>query len=838
MKKVFYNTLMLTIATINFAQTTGTDYNKTIALWAFDEQEGIYPSSVLSDLSDNDYPLVIGPGAMIVPGKFGNALKPVKQPKVEIKEDKKEARFGLAKLPVREGRSVEPMTWFNSNFAALMTSGETHLRKQVGFAQVTQTKLNLGDFDWTVEFWLMPSGVRNEDGTIFEIGTGPRGENKIYTSLKLNKDLSHFVFHNQPGGGIVEIPTSISVDEWHHLAFVYESASNQLKHFVDGRLINALINIELRALPSGEEDYMSVGRNGLWNEPLQGIIDELRFSEGAVYTTNFNVPGSHSYLYKLQPQTGIKAGPKLLFDNSSADSDEPVKLGDRKHLFIDDALLEKIGAVEFVVNPPKLDKLVLTGIKGAFRKHLNVLDDDDGNVRIYTTVDDDYLAVWVSDDGINFSAPDLPNGKYKKHNNIVLHSSVGMGMVFKDPNAPKEQRWKYISDYHRRAVTLFYSEDGYEFKRYKQPVLPFRSGSQCNIYYDDQKQNYTAFHRSDFGRTRAGDTQRDFVMTETKNLLKPWPFVPLTPEETRERAKNKRVADLIPWYLDNGPLTPGGFAMEYPWIFSPNDSLDPRETDIYVPKAMKYPWAPDTYVSFPVIYFHYENSLPLTRLIVGEEERQKGSGPLESQFAGSRNGIDWLRYPRPTYVGIGEHSGIDFKTSYIAHGMVKRGNQIWQYCFSEPHYHSPWEKIPEQRSVYRLIQRLDGFVSIDSPYDKEAYVVTKPFTFAGNRLLLNIDTDAAGYAQVGFLDENGKDIEGFSIDDCIYINGDFIETEVEWMKNRHEINKISSEDEEIGETFSDKVITGKDVSELEGKTVQLIFRMRGSKLYAMQFDDR
>ena len=78
-----------------------------------------------------------------------------------------------------------------------------------------------------------------------------------------------------------------------------------------------------------------------------------------------------------------------------------------------------------------------------------------------------------------------------------------MGMVFIDPNAPKEERWKYISDYHRRAVFLFYSEDGYNFKRYKQPVLPFRSGSQANIYYDDQKQVYTAFHRSDFGRTES-----------------------------------------------------------------------------------------------------------------------------------------------------------------------------------------------------------------------------------------------------------------------------------------------------------------------------------------------
>jgi hypothetical protein len=89
--------------------------------------------------------------------------------------------------------------------------------------------------------------------------------------------------------------------------------------------------------------------------------------------------------------------------------------------------------------------------------------------------------------------------------------------------------------------------------------------------------------------------------------------------------------------------------------------------------------------------------------------------------------------------------------------------------------------------------------------------VTKPLTFEGNRLVLNIDTDATGYAQVGFQDESGNPIEGFTVDDCVYINGDFVDKEVEWLRK------------------------GFDVSELEGRTVRLVFRMRGSKLYAMQF---
>lgn len=93
-------------------------------------------------------------------------------------------------------------------------------------------------------------------------------------------------------------------------------------------------------------------------------------------------------------------------------------------------------------------------------------------------------------------------------------------------------------------------------------------------------------------------------------------------------------------------------------------------------------------------------------------------------------------------------------------------------------------------------------------------MVTKPFVFEGNQLCLNIDTNAIGYAQLGFLDVRRRPIEGFSVDGCFYINGDFVRGAVEWLG------------------------AGADVSSLAGQTVRLVFRMRGSKLYAMQFVER
>ena len=443
-----------------------------------------------------------------------------------------------------------------------------------------------------------------------------------------------------------------------------------------------------------------------------------------------------------------------------------------------------------------------------------MLEDEDGLIRLYNGTEDDALAVRTSRDGIHWEEPDLGRGKYRGRRNIVIPEPVGTGTVLMDPNAPPEERWKYISGFHDRGIYLYSSPDGWSFKRQRTSVLPFRSASQSTVYYDDQRQLYVGHHRSDSAASPSGKTQREFVLTEVWDLLAPWPFRPVDMTETVEAAKTKRLKRIKPWYLDNGPLTPGSIGIEYPRIFSPDDSFDPVGTDIYVPKAIKYTWAPDTYLAFPLLYFHYWGDGPMTRQVLGAEERGRGSGPIECQLAVSRDGKIWRRYPRPAYIGIGRYGGLDIHQVYMAQGLVRRGEEIWQYFYGTFAYHSKWHEGSLPSALYRVVQRLDGFVSADSSYDRLGTMRTRPITFEGNRLVLNIDTEATGYAQVGILDETGEPIEGFALDECVYINGDFIETTVEWIKS------------------------GEDLSSLSGKVVQLEFRMRGSKLYAMQFAER
>ena len=482
-------------------------------------------------------------------------------------------------------------------------------------------------------------------------------------------------------------------------------------------------------------------------------------------------------------------------------------LNDRKYLFIDDALIAKSESLSFNVNPPRFAEKVLEGVNN----HLIVWEDDSGLIRMYGRVQGGRLAVFTSRDGVHWDKPVI-DAQAKGTQNVVIDEPVGLGTIFVDPNAPPEERIKYLTGYDGRAVFVYSSPDGYHFTRNETAALPFRAASQSIAYYDDQRQKYVAFHRTDMPETVGGHTERSFVMTETTDVLRPWPFKPVSLAEHLEIAKHRRIGAKLPWYLDNGPLTPPGFGVEYPVVFGPQDGFDPIATDIYVPKNLKYPWASDTYFAFPVMYFHYHDDGPLVRQELGKRDRNRGSGPLETQIAVSRDGLHWKRYPRPAYIGIGRHAGLDIHKNYIAHGMVHRGEEIWQYYLGSEQYHSSWGKDGRE-AVFRVVQRFDGFISADTPYTGGSFT-TRPLTFSGNQLVLNIDTGATGYAQIGILDENGKPIEGYGVDDCIYVNGDFMETPVEWMK------------------------MGTDLSSLAEKPVQLVVRSRGTKLYSLQFVKR
>ena len=110
---------------------------------------------------------------------------------------------------------------------------------------------------------------------------------------------------------------------------------------------------------------------------------------------------------------------------------------------------------------------------------------------------------------------------------------------------------------------------------------------------------------------------------------------------------------------------------------------------------------------------------------------------------------------------------------------------------------------------------MGGFVSVDAPYEREGGLTTHPLRFQGSRLVLNVDAGATGYLQVGFEDEAGRPVPGFGVDDCVYVNGNHVEHEVRWLGADGKVHA--------------------DVSALAGRPVRMVFRLRGTALYAFQF---
>ena len=70
-----------------------------------------------------------------------------------------------------------------------------------------------------------------------------------------------------------------------------------------------------------------------------------------------------------------------------------------------------------------------------------------------------------------------------------------------------------------------------------------------------------------------------------------------------------------------------------------------------------------------------------------------------------------------------------------------------------------------RRGVFRSVQRIDGFISADFAY-AGGTLITKPFTFSGSKLLLNVNTAAPGEGRVAILDEAGSELPQFAMNDC------------------------------------------------------------------------
>ena len=428
-----------------------------------------------------------------------------------------------------------------------------------------------------------------------------------------------------------------------------------------------------------------------------------------------------------------------------------------------------------------------------------------GSWRFYYRVslgeDNSCLGIAVSSDGIDWERPDLGVVDFdgSKANNLVSTDLLraNEGCVFVDPSAPDEHRFKMIGhSQEEHGMFVLTSPDGLRFTRHPGNLLPFIMDNHSTSFYDSRIGKYVIYSRG-WDRDRPIpplDGSRTVIRIETDNLFVPLPF--------DENAPN-------PWPPSKKQEGLGHYGMrrvnkELPSVISPDD-LDPPEADIYQAAGVQY--LPDAYLAFPSLYYHHP----------WYPEGFINDGYLDLQFASSRDGIGWRRDFRGGYVRLDLPEGPCTKMMHMLVGMIPNGDRLSQYHVGGRRSHGEgrtpdaWsERQPPKLGdpmVFRLEQRMDGFVSADSAYSG-GILVTKPFELKSKTLKINIDTSASGDAFAALVGEDSSTIPGFEVTDSDRIQGNNTQYELSWKG-------------------------GSDLSRFVGKRIKLLLKSRHAKLFAV-----
>jgi len=423
------------------------------------------------------------------------------------------------------------------------------------------------------------------------------------------------------------------------------------------------------------------------------------------------------------------------------------------------------------------------------------------------------IAYARSSDGINWEKPDLGLVEIygTRKNNIVLgHGFGGIKgathgcMVFLDPLAPSDQRFRLVSNPQElgKYLHLFSSPDGIHWKLTHRDILKFSGerhhlDSQNVIFWDERINKYVAYVRRNL--RPVGSQGRNIARAESTSLT--------------------RFAD-----VEDCPVVLG-FDSEDPQHYDPVNKTTIQVADFYTNGTFKYPWAQDAYYMFPSEYFHYGTFLKDFR-----KGQPVNAGSLDSRFAASRDGIMWKRYDRRVFVELGMKHEWDSRSIYMAYGVVPANNEneMFMYYYGSNTLHG-WDRDDQHRErnkrllrriggapeteihgISRLVIRRDGFVSVKADYTGGQFL-TPVLSFTGDELALNVNTSAVGQVQVEILDENNKPIPGYTLEDC------------DQIYTANEINRVVKWN---GEST---------VSKLAGKPIRLHFVMRDADLYAFQF---
>jgi len=448
-----------------------------------------------------------------------------------------------------------------------------------------------------------------------------------------------------------------------------------------------------------------------------------------------------------------------------------------RHLFLDPAILKETKGAELRVNPPSRSEIVIRADKPWEQLMISfflTVREEEGKLRMWYICRDaknqPNVAYAESTDGLNWTKPNLG---IVDHEGSTANNLVGMtsleGVVLPDPQAPAEQRYSYITHVFGEGIVRFHSPDGLQWNRDPTPLSKFGADNQLVTF---REKDHFVFYLRGWEKREDGKRYRTVVRTTSPDLTTPWP-----PQPTE--------TSLHIWGPDNPPI----IVDELPTVFE-TDNQDAPNSDVYTIGAQPYPPDPTWYVGFPSLF---------------QREEKISVGRTEIQCIGSRDGIVWHRYDRAPYVSPGPDGSENCNMVYMGTGMVVRGDEIWQYGtgFRSKHGDMEARRKRTDGTIYRHVQRLDGFVSLD--FDSAGGTATTIPIEAGPALFVNVDTGALGHLKAAWIDENGQALEE---SDVVRINS--TRAQVTWQGNS-------------------------DLSKLAGRKLSLRFTGSRAKLYSFYF---
>lgn len=511
-----------------------------------------------------------------------------------------------------------------------------------------------------------------------------------------------------------------------------------------------------------------------------------------------------AWLYRIQSSIAASLlllqviGPQAAMAQS-----EPVALGTRRELFIDDFLTGAMNNVQLLVHAPVREEIAVNcdaPWEGNGCGYFTVLHDEQESVyRMYyhawqipTGIEPGgplTIGYYESRDGIQWTRPNLGLCEFNgsKDNNIVL-DRLGDGgrchdfspFIDQNPAAAPEARYKATGAgfESQKGIWVYQSPDGIHWKP-MAPAPVFTKGA-----FDSQNISF-------------------WSPAEKKYIL----YYRIFSEEGYKgtRLVNRAVSDDYLTWKDEGTIA-----------FADGEGPHPL-AQYYVSQIRNYYRAPHLYLGFPARYVDH-GLTESTSLLPEWDLREKrmtitpryGTAVTDSVYISSRDGRHFRQsndvFLRP---GLRTRHNWSYGDNYIAWHVVETSSTRDDSPRELSLYATESYFTGRQSRLRRYSMRIDGFASVHAKRQPGEFT-TVPLTFEGDQLSLNVATSAAGSVTVEICTPDGQPVSGYSAADCDLIYGDSLDRIVTW--------KAKS-----------------DVRSLAGKTVVLKFRMQEADLYSMVF---